>query len=173
MSSAPCSVLRKPDPGSTPNRHRHVPRLPAFAVSRCRHCPQAAPAALRYWNRGRQRYCRSLVRYCSGLRVSADRAADRAAHTRTKPAVLDLQRPGLCETRTLRWRNTDSNPWSRSCERLFWALPIGDGDTNGGATYRSRSEAAMLAGVVPHSLSFRGGTASSNPASSSKQSVSR
>jgi CheY-like chemotaxis protein len=23
---------------------------------------------------------------------------------------------------------------SRSCERLFWALPIGDGDTKGGAT---------------------------------------
>jgi hypothetical protein len=31
------------------------------------------------------------------------------AHTRAKAAVLDLQRPGLCETRTRRWRKTDSN----------------------------------------------------------------
>jgi hypothetical protein len=29
--------------------------------------------------------------------------------TRAKPAVLDLQRPGLCETRTVRWREMDSN----------------------------------------------------------------
>jgi hypothetical protein len=28
--------------------------------------------------------------------------------------------------------------------RLFWALPIGDGGTKGGATYRFRSETAML-----------------------------
>src|SRR4029077_15561662 len=34
---------------------------------------------------------------------------------------------------------------SRSCERLFWALPIGDGGTKGGATYRFKSETAMLA----------------------------
>src|SRR5215813_12471760 len=27
---------------------------------------------------------------------------------------------------------------SRSCERLIWALPIGDGGTKGGATYRLR-----------------------------------
>ena len=37
------------------------------------------------------------------------------------------------------WRKTDSNHRSRSCERLFWALPIGDGGTKGGATYRFRS----------------------------------
>jgi hypothetical protein len=49
-------------------------------------------------------------RYCSGLRVSADRDANRAAHTLAKAAVLDLQRPGLCETLTLRWRRADSNP---------------------------------------------------------------
>ena len=36
------------------------------------------------------------------LRVSVDRAANPAAHTGVKPAVLDLQRPGLCETRTVR-----------------------------------------------------------------------
>ena len=44
---------------------------------------------------------------------------------------------------TLRWREPDSNHRSRSCERLF--TPIGDGDTKGGATYRFRSETAMLA----------------------------
>src|SRR5438309_9042883 len=33
---------------------------------------------------------------------------------------------------------------SRSCERLFWALPIGDGGTQGGATYRFRPETGML-----------------------------
>jgi hypothetical protein len=47
--------------------------------------------------------------------------------------------------RTLRWREPNSNHRSRSCERLFWALPIGDGGTKGGATYRFRSETAMLA----------------------------
>ena len=41
-------------------------------------------------------------------------SADRAAHTRAKAAVLDLQRPGLCETRTLRWREPDSNHRSLS-----------------------------------------------------------
>jgi hypothetical protein len=46
---------------------------------------------------------------------------------------------------TRRWREPDSNHWSRSCERLIWALPIGDGGTKGGATYRFRSETAMLA----------------------------
>ena len=80
------------------------PGQPAYLLSQPRHGRQTAPAARRYWNRGRQRYCRSLVRYCSTMRVSADRAANRAAHTHAKPAVLDLQRPGLCETRTLRWR---------------------------------------------------------------------
>ena len=48
--------------------------------------------------------------------------------------ILDLQRPGLCATRTRRRREPDSNHRSRSCERLFWALPIGDGGTKGGAT---------------------------------------
>ena len=46
---------------------------------------------------------------------------------------------------TRRWREPDSNHRSRSCERLFWALPIGDGGTKGGATYRFRSETTMLA----------------------------
>ena len=38
---------------------------------------------------------------------------------------------------TLRWREPDSNHRSRSCERLFWALPIGDGGTKGGAFLRA------------------------------------
>ena len=51
-----------------------------------------------------------------------------------------------CEVRlTHRWRELDSNHRSRSCERLFWALPIGERGTNGGATYKPRSEKAMLA----------------------------
>src|SRR6202048_4886616 len=49
-----------------------------------------------------------------------------------------------CPIPSLRWREPDSNHRSRSCERLFWALPIGDGGTKGGATYRFRSETAML-----------------------------
>src|SRR5208282_2743424 len=50
---------------------------------------------------------------------------------------------------TLRWREPDSNHRSRSCERLFWALPIGDGGTKNGATYRFRSETATLASLHP------------------------
>jgi hypothetical protein len=68
---------------------------------------------------------------------------------------------------THHWREPDSNHRSRSCERLFWALPIGDGGAKGGATYRFRSENGQcLPGVAAHSLSLRGGTASSNPSSS-------
>jgi hypothetical protein len=46
---------------------------------------------------------------------------------------------------TLPWSEADSNHRSGSCERLFWALPIGDGRTKGGATYKFRPETAMLA----------------------------
>src|SRR6266481_1090304 len=52
---------------------------------------------------------------------------------------------GSGSQKTQRWREGDSNPRSRPCERLFRASPIGDGDTKGGATYRFRSETAMLA----------------------------
>jgi len=69
-----------------------TPRPTRLPASQPRHGPETAPAARRYWNRGRQRYCRSLVRYCSTLRVSADRAANRAAHTRGKPRLLDVGR---------------------------------------------------------------------------------
>ena len=47
--------------------------------------------------------------------------------------------------RIQRLREPDSNHRFRSCERLFWALPIGDGGTKGGATYMFRPETAMLA----------------------------
>ena len=46
------------------------------------------------------------------------------------------------ERRTVCWREPDSNHRSRSCERLFWALPIGD---DGGANCRFRRETTMLA----------------------------
>jgi hypothetical protein len=51
-------------------------------------------------------------------------------------------------------REPDSNDRSRSCERLFQVLPIGDGGMNGGAAYRFRSETAMLA--WSGSIAFRG-----------------
>ena len=51
----------------------------------------------------------AVVRGCRVLRVSADRVVAPAAHTRANPGVLDRQRRGLHETRTLRWREMDSN----------------------------------------------------------------
>jgi len=45
----------------------------------------------------------------TSLRVSADRTANSAAHTRAKRAVPYLQLPRPCETRTVRWREMDSN----------------------------------------------------------------
>src|SRR5499433_22425 len=92
MSSAPCSVLREPRSGLNAQPTSARPEATRFALGRFRHGRQNRPAALRYWNKARQRYCRSLVRYCSTLRVSADRAANRAAHTRGKPRLLDVGR---------------------------------------------------------------------------------
>jgi len=60
----------------------------------------------------------------------------------TTPSKLVVCRPFRL---TRRWREADSNHRSRSCERLIWGLPIGDGGTKGGATYRFRPETAMLA----------------------------
>jgi hypothetical protein len=107
-SSAPCSALREPvrlnaQPKSARPEATRWLSAGVVTVSKPRRW------ALRYWNKARQRNCYSLARYCSGLRVSADRAANRAAHTRAKGAVLALPRPGLCETQTLRWRGVDSN----------------------------------------------------------------
>src|SRR5215472_4943790 len=53
-------------------------------------------------------------------RVSADAPPNRAAHTRAKAAVLDLQWPGLCETQTLRWREI---MWTPSGGRPITAMP--------------------------------------------------
>ena len=43
----------------------------------------------------------------------------------------------------------------RSCERLFWASPIGDGGTKGGATYRFRSERQCLPEWLPTAFPSR------------------
>jgi hypothetical protein len=56
--------------------------------------------------------------------------------------------PGTDSSLTLRWRKPDSKHRSRSCERLFWGLPIGYGGTKGGATYRFRCERQMHALVA-------------------------
>src|SRR5262249_1032894 len=53
-------------------------------------------------------------------RVSADAPPDRAAHTRAKAAVLDPQRPGPCETQTLRWREI---VWAPSAGQPITAMP--------------------------------------------------
>ena len=60
----------------------------------------------------------------------------------------------------------------RSCDRLFWASPIGDGDTKTEPLTGSGPKRQCLPGVAAHSLSLRGGTASSNPSYSSGESVS-
>src|SRR5215472_738575 len=89
-SSAPCSALREPNPGSTPNRNRQVPanRLtcePAVTVPKPRR--QHGGTGI-----GADRDIAVPWRYCSTLGVSADRAANRAAHTRGKPRLLDVGR---------------------------------------------------------------------------------
>jgi len=55
--------------------------------------------------------------------------------------------------------------------QALWALPIGDGGTKGGSTYIFRSETAMLAWSGSPWPFPRGGTVSSNPSSSSGESV--
>src|SRR6202022_359372 len=54
--------------------------------------PAPRPAAPRYWNMARQRYCRRLRRYRNTLRVSADPVAKPAAQTRAESRVLDLRK---------------------------------------------------------------------------------
>jgi hypothetical protein len=39
--------------------------------------------------------------------------------------AIDAKRRGTGSSLTLRWREMDSNPRSRCCKRLCWALPIG------------------------------------------------
>ena len=89
-----------PDPGSTPNRHGHVPRQPTYLLA----SPATVPKPRRQHGGtgiGPDRdiavlWC-DIARSCASL---ATAPPNRAAHTRAKAAVLDLQRPGLCETRT-------------------------------------------------------------------------
>src|SRR5215813_3937454 len=72
---------------------------------------------------------------------------------------------------SLRWREPNSNHRSRSCERLFWALPIGDGGPKKAEPLTgSGPKRQCLPGVAAHSLSLRRGTVSSNPSSSSGES---
>ena len=64
--------------------------------------------------------------------LSADHAANPAAHTRATSAVLDRQRLGLCETRTVRWREMDSNLWYRGTKAVdFRSIPGIAGDRRG------------------------------------------
>ena len=65
-----------------------------------------------------QRYSRLSARCHSAMPVSADRAAPiRPAHAREKPASR-LGRGKSRETRTLRWREMDSNYWYRGSKAV-------------------------------------------------------
>jgi len=58
---------------------------------------------------------------------------------------------------TPRWREADSNHQSRSGERFFWGLPIGDGGTTGGATYRLRARYSNVCLDYPIAFPFAEG----------------
>src|SRR5215472_14442708 len=70
---------------------------------------RTASVALRYWNIARQRQYRPSARCCRALRVSADRAPRRQPAHPQKIAAFPraAEKPG--ETRTVCWRETDSN----------------------------------------------------------------
>jgi hypothetical protein len=55
--------------------------------------------------------------------------------------------------KTHRWREPNSNHRSRSCERLFWALPIGDGARKAEPLTGSGPKRQCLPGLAAHSLS--------------------
>ena len=55
--------------------------------------------------------------------------------------------------------------------KALLGLPIGDGGMKGGAITGSGPKRQCLPGVAAHSLSLRGGTASSNPSSSAGEST--
>src|SRR6516165_6147705 len=78
------------------------------------------------------------------------------AHTRAKPAVLDLQRPGLCETRTLRWSKPDAN------SRSLWRGKLLPAEVKG-----PEADQGGLEKAIPS----RCGTSGSNPSPSSRESV--
>src|SRR5262249_58069018 len=69
------------------------------------------------------------------LRPDADRERDQASEARPTTARAEIA-------------SAESQKCIRPTEpreRLFWALPIGERGSNGGATYKPRSEKAMLA----------------------------
>ena len=174
-----------------------TPRPTRLPASHPRHGPETAPAAQRYWNRGRQRYCRSLVRYCPTLRVSADRAANRAAHTRGKPRLLDVgrripTRDGFAPDSPLEGNGFERSVPRLDSQRFSWVRPSWGQSTgapviravagfgtptelsSGGP--RSRHSLPGSGGVTTAALSpvpAHRGTESSNPFPSSRQSVSR
>src|SRR5215471_4860241 len=57
----------------------------------------------------RQRYCRRLARSCNTLRVSADRVAKPAAHSRAESRGSRPSKAARGEKRTHRWTKRDSN----------------------------------------------------------------
>jgi hypothetical protein len=150
--------VRKGEQSDQPRQYRHAPSA-SLPPPRDRspptqtHCPEIC-------------LCRDAAAYNVLMRRQCDpvgpaQCSRRAAHP------MPQRRPGAGGSHlTLRWREPDSNHRSRSWERLFWALPIGHGGTKGGATYRFRSKPPCLPGVAAHSLSLRGGTASSSPSPS-------
>jgi hypothetical protein len=69
------------------------------------------------------------------------------------------------------WREPDSNHRSRSCERLFWRCQSETAARKAEPLTGSGPKRQCLPGVAAQSLSLRGGTASSNPSSSSGESA--
>src|SRR6267154_467891 len=63
-----------------------------------------------------QRYCRRLARNRHTWRVSADRVAKPAAHTRAESRGSRLPKADAGERLTLCWREVDSNPRSLSLD---------------------------------------------------------
>src|ERR1700730_10468403 len=78
LISGSCSGLLEPDP-----EFKDLPIYRALS-------PAPRPAALRYWNIARQRYCRRLTRYRITQRVSADPIGKPAAQTPAGSRVVDL-----------------------------------------------------------------------------------
>ena len=100
MISGPCSALLEPI--RTQSCRIRFTRLAALAVSDVASLGVSdLGGALRYWNIARQRHYRSSARYCSALRVSADRAARHRPQTGGKRGLCQGTRPKSGERRTL------------------------------------------------------------------------
>src|SRR5467141_3803552 len=70
-------------------------------------------STLRYWNLARQRHCRPSAPYHRATPVSPDRVARSAPHTGGKSPAFRREGAKSRETRTLHWREQDSNHRSR------------------------------------------------------------